>query len=83
MSARVIPFPSVRRRSFVLRHAQHIASLSHSAGEKHLARQLKIQVDAMTRKGVAPELIEQERCALESAIRAELWSLVLTPGGAP
>jgi hypothetical protein len=36
----------------------------------------------MTRKGIASDLVERERRALEYAIRAELWRHVLTPDGA-
>jgi hypothetical protein len=73
MSALVLPFPCVRRRGFVLRHAQHIASVSRVTGERYLSCQLKIQLDAMIRRGIAPKLIELELQALEHAIRAELW----------
>ncbi|SER58451.1 hypothetical protein SAMN05216548_12715 [Faunimonas pinastri] len=81
-SAEVLPFPAVRRRDFVLRHASRMAQLSHDAGERHLRRQLDIQAETMARRGIIAEMIASEIRALEAAIRAELWLLVLTPGGA-
>jgi hypothetical protein len=80
--AEVIPFPVVRRVDFVWRHAARMSELRAKAAENHLASQLKIQRDTMTRKGVDPERIDQELATLEAAIRAELWRLVLSPGGA-
>jgi hypothetical protein len=84
MTASMIPFPSVRRRAYVVRHAMRVANLSHMAGEKHLAAQLKIQAETMARKGIAPGLIAADLKSLECAIRAELWRLVMMtkPGGA-
>ncbi len=72
----------MRRRSFVQRHAKHIASAKHTVGEKYLALQLKIQDDTMGRRGISRELIEKEKRALERAIRAELLHLRPSSGGA-
>lgn len=82
MAAQIIPFPPVRRRYFVVKQANRMASLSRDAAERHLNAQLRIQREAYERKGVNPDIIEQEIRALESAIRSALWAAVLTPGGA-
>lgn len=82
MAAQIIPFPPVRRRHFVARQANRMASLSGYAAERHLVSQLRIQREAYERKGVDPDIIEHEIRALESAIRSALWAAVLTPGGA-
>jgi hypothetical protein len=37
MSASIIPFPLVRRRDFVCRHAEIISCLSHESAERHLS----------------------------------------------
>ncbi|MGN6285199.1 MAG: DUF6074 family protein [Afipia sp.] len=79
--AEIIPFPLAHRRAFVERHARLIAGMSAEAGERHLIRQLEIQFDTLARKGVNCDLVEREVVALRNAIRAALWSAVLTPGG--
>ena len=82
MSADIIPFPLHRRRAFVQRHAARMAELPSKSAENHLRRQLDIQIETLTKRGIPPEVIAQEICMLETAIRAELWWAVMTPGGA-
>jgi hypothetical protein len=84
MSAHVLPFPRLRDRNYVLRHAARMAAVSERAAEKHLATQLDVQRATMARRGIASELIEKQIHALELAIRCELWREILTPdsGGA-
>jgi hypothetical protein len=81
-AATVLPFPLVRREHFITKQARRAAELSPAAGEKHLLAQVKIQREALARKGVASEIIDREATQLESAIRAAIWSAVLRPGGA-
>jgi hypothetical protein len=81
-TAIVLPFPAVRRRDLVFRIARRMAELREISAEKHLANQLRIQVEAMQRRGIATERIEQERRALECAVRTTLWRLLQLPGGA-
>lgn len=80
MAAQVLPFPAYRRQRFVSKQANRMACLSYEAAENHLQHQLRVQADAMARKGITPALIEQQQCRLERAIRAELWRLILCPG---
>lgn len=80
MSARVIPFPPSRRVDYVARQAARVAELSHHSGEHHLRHQLRVQREAMERRGIDPQVIERELRSLEAAIRCRLWHDILTPG---
>jgi hypothetical protein len=78
----ILPFPRSRHSSFVIRHARRMAELSRDAGEKYLSQQLDIQAETMRRRGVAPELVEEECNRLEVAIRSMFRHVVLRqPGG--
>jgi hypothetical protein len=79
----VDPFPLARRRSLVLKLARHMAAKPPAAAETYLQQQLGRQIDALHRKGIADQVVEREVRAMESAVRAELWRLVLTPPGTP
>jgi hypothetical protein len=59
-----------------------MAKLPQKTVEKHLAHQLQIQAETMARRGIAAEIINRELRGLESAIRAELWHVVMSGGGA-
>jgi hypothetical protein len=81
--AEIVPFPVVRRQAFIQRQAARAAELNQHAGERHIQQQVKVQVDAMRRKGIPEDLIALEVRCMESAIRAALWKAVMsTPGGA-
>lgn len=79
---RVTPFPRVRHRPFVLKHAANVSRMSEYAGERYLAQQLDVQRKTMTKRGIESDLIGADIRALECAIRTELWRMILTPGGA-
>jgi hypothetical protein len=79
---KVVPFPLARRRAFIRRHAAIMASLSVDAAERHLGNQIRIQVGALARRGVAREVVEQEQRHLAAAIRLELGRLGMARGGA-
>jgi hypothetical protein len=78
----ILPFPRTRNRRFVLKHAARMAKLPTKTAEKHLAHQLQLQARTMARRGIAREVIAREIHALECAIRAELWHVVMLGGGA-
>jgi hypothetical protein len=78
----IIPFPRTRNRPFVLKHASRMAKLPFKTAEKHLAYQLQLQAQTMGKRGITPEVIEAEIHALERTIRAELWHVVMSGGGA-
>jgi hypothetical protein len=75
----VIPFPQTRRRPFIMRMASRVTAVSAKTGEKLLAAALRQQAEAMARKRISRDLIEQECRKLEGAIRAEIWRRVLLP----
>jgi len=83
MSAVILPFPRVRDRAFVRRHAAHMAANSATTAEKLLAVQMELQRKTMTRRGVEPTLIEEHVSALELAIRLELWRRAFAPPRKP
>lgn len=78
----IVPYPRTRHRPFVLKHARNVAGKRADVGERYLADQLQIQRETMLKRGIAPEIVEQEVKSLELAIRAAIWRCVLTPGGA-
>jgi hypothetical protein len=63
------------------RQARYAAELSPDAAERHIQQQMKIQSDAMQRKGIGEDLIARELRCLESAIRDALWrGASISPG---
>jgi uncharacterized protein DUF6074 len=68
LTTNIVPFPLSRCRAFVLRHANIINGMSPESAERHLAHQLKVQHDALERRGVDPERIERELASLQRAI---------------
>lgn len=80
-SAKILVFPLRNRIGFVERQARQIAGMSADAGERHLTHQLRVQREALERRGIDPELICAEITSLEAAIKAALWKAVLAPGG--
>ena len=70
MTANIVPFPLSRRRAFVLRHANIINGMSPESAERHLAHQLKVQHDALKRRGIDDARIRRELASLERAILA-------------
>ena len=82
MGAEIVPFPLVRRRAFIERHAARIAEASAKTAGKLLAHSVRVQVDRMRRRGIAAAAIAREAKALEAALRYEQWRLVRQRGGA-
>jgi hypothetical protein len=76
MPAELIPFPLTRRRVFIRRNAERIASAARNTAEKLLAHAIQQQVDVMTRRGIEPSAIAREIRWFEQAIRAEVWRLM-------
>jgi hypothetical protein len=79
--ATIVPFPRTRDRAFIERHARLMASYSPQGAERHLAVQLAKQRSVLAGRGVASEVIDEHIRALQTAIRAALWSLARTPRG--
>ena len=80
--AALIPFPLARRRKSVIRHAAHMAALSATAADGYLERQMAVQRETLTRKGVVTEVVDREVDAMERAIRSELSLFSSRSGGA-
>jgi hypothetical protein len=76
MSAQIIPFPIVRRRSYIAKQAEQMACMKLEAAARYLKHQLQVQRDAMRRRGVAEALIEREIKNMEAAIRREFETIV-------
>jgi hypothetical protein len=77
--ARVIPFPLALQRPLVLKLATNMAARVPWRAEKLLNAELERLIDALHRQGVSDSAVEREVKAFESAIRAELWRIVLLP----
>ncbi|CAM5766389.1 hypothetical protein LMIY3S_01806 [Labrys miyagiensis] len=73
----VLPFPRCRDRRFVRRHARRMSEINRAAAERYLECQLDIQCAVWRGRGINPGRIAVERKALETAIRSEVWRLVL------
>ena len=80
---RVFAFPFARRRGLILRLAGQMAAREPAEAEKYLQQQLRRQIAALHHRQLSDRAVEQEIGALESAVRAELWRLVLTPSVTP
>jgi Family of unknown function (DUF6074) len=76
---KIVPFPAARRSVFIHKHAMLMARFSQAKADAHLRQQLQIQADTMRRKGIAEEVVAGEIRRLESAIKNELWTCILTP----
>jgi hypothetical protein len=79
MSASLIAFPIVRRRELIERVAEQMLARPAGLAEKHLASQIRRQASAMRRRQITEDAITGQMRAFESAVRAVLWRLVLTP----
>jgi hypothetical protein len=81
--SRIVVFPLARRRALIVRLAAQMAARPMALAERYLQQQLGRQIDLLHRKKIPDRIVEREVCALESAVRAELWRLVLTPSVTP
>ena len=76
MTAQIMAFPLARRRAFIVRQAGSMSTRSEDLSERYLAQQLRLQADALLRKGIAPAMVDHEVAALERAIRDELFAQI-------
>jgi Family of unknown function (DUF6074) len=80
--AKFIPFPLARRRSLVAKLAGQMAAARTGDLAELVFRGRAAKLGrAMQRSGVGQDAIVTELCALEAAVRAELWSVVVRNGG--
>jgi hypothetical protein len=82
MSATVLPFSFARRLPQIRRTAGYMLTLSPGHAEGHLTEQLRRLEGGLRKKGVAEVLIRSEVASYEGAIRAHIWRLLLSNGGA-
>ncbi len=79
MSAEVVPFPRSSNRPFVARQAAYAAGLRPEKAAAHLRRQLDLQREIMTRRGIAPERIAVELDRLEIALVSAMRRMASAP----
>ncbi|CAM2762368.1 hypothetical protein JHFBIEKO_3551 [Methylobacterium mesophilicum] len=82
MSAIVLPFRFARRLPQVRKTAAYMATVSGNYAEGHLREQLRRLEDGLRKKNVSEPLIRSEVGSYEGAIRAHLWRLLVSQGGA-
>jgi hypothetical protein len=75
-TAIIIPFPLASRRAYIAKQAEQMACMSPAAAARYLCHQLKVQADAMRRRGVPEEQIERETRNMEAAIHREFEAII-------
>jgi hypothetical protein len=79
--AQIIPFPLARRRGLVLKLAEQMASARTGCLAVLVLRGRAARLSrALQRSGMGHNSIAAEISALETAVRAELWNVVLRNG---
>jgi Family of unknown function (DUF6074) len=79
--AQFIPFPLARRRGLVLKLAEQMASARTGDLAELVLRGRAAKLSrALQRSGMGQDSIAAELSALETAVRAELWNVVLRNG---
>ncbi|MGU3284996.1 DUF6074 family protein [Methylobacterium sp.] len=82
MTAIVLPFRYARRLPQIRKTAAYMATVPANHAEGHLREQLRRLEEGLRKKGVAEPLIRAEVGSYEGAIRAHLWRLLISQGGA-
>jgi hypothetical protein len=77
VGCKLIPFPQIKRRRFIMKTVTRLISVPAKTAEKLFTAALKQQAEVMARKGIPAAVIERETRSLESAIRTELWRQIL------
>ena len=67
---------------YIRKLARLMARYRPEAAERTLNAHLNAQYAAMLRRGLSPEVVERELRALELAVRAKLWVIVMQGGDA-
>jgi hypothetical protein len=78
MNTNVVPFPLSRRRAFVWRHASIINRMSSESAERRLARQLKVQYDALGAGSQKIESTANSHHLSEPILAASAWESSVT-----
>ncbi len=77
--SQVLAFPLDRRCKLVRKLAEQVLARSPSEAEKHLTFELQRHKRILSRRQLAEEIIERQLRALEGAVRAEIWHVVMAP----
>lgn len=77
----IIQFPRTQDRPFIERHARRMASFRPHKAEEHLQRLLAATGETMRKRGIVEAVISDELRAIECAIRAAIWRVILLEGG--
>ena len=71
MTAAVLPFPAGRRHGSVAKQIARASLVNPDFGVRYLQYQLKLQGDAMRRRGIE-EVVQRELRCIASAVRRPL-----------
>jgi Family of unknown function (DUF6074) len=77
--ARMLAFPLNRRSALVRKLAAQMLSRSPAEAEAHLAFERRRHRRLLTRRQIPAAEIDVQIRALQAAVRAELWRLVMAP----
>jgi transcription initiation factor TFIIIB Brf1 subunit/transcription initiation factor TFIIB len=77
--ALVLSFPLNRRRALVARLAAQMLARVPGEAEKHLTFELLRHKRILSRRQLSEEVIERQLRALEGAVRAKIWHVVMAP----
>jgi len=80
LNCEIVPFP-LTKRVIVQNLARMLFAYRPDTAERRLASDLNFQRQSLLRKGIAADVVEREVRALENAIRAELSTIKISPGG--
>lgn len=78
--AEIITFPASRRVGLIRSVVGTMLHRSPSAAENYLAYRLRAHAEALARRGIGADILNDDCKALESAIRGELWRRVMCQG---
>jgi Family of unknown function (DUF6074) len=76
---KIIPFPAAHRCGEIRKLAAQMMNFSAERAESYLRSQMRIKVETMRRRGIAEGETLRQGTSFESAVRAELWRLVMAP----
>lgn len=82
MSAKVIPFPLIRRTHDVELLAGNMAAMPHGRAEQYLRARMRRAAAILSANGVDDVCVQAEVQSFETAIRVALWRRSISQGGA-
>lgn len=75
----VVPFPIARRRDLVEAVAAGMLKRAPAQAERHLEFSADRQAIVLRRRGIEQSVIDEQIAVFVSAVRAEVWRLVMAP----